>query len=299
LHIVVGGASGFLGRHLIASLRAQGHSTTSLVRRAPEADAESQWDPASGRIVAQVIEDADVVVNVAGSPTIGIPYSKRWATNLRESRVTTTRTLAEAVAASERKPAFLAGNAVAIYGDHGDAEVTEAGDSRGHALMTEVTRAWEAAAQPAVRAGARVCVLRTSPVMDRESEPLRMLRRIFGLGLGGRIGSGEQHFPMVSLRDWLGGVLHLVEHPDAQGPFNLCCPQTPTNAEFTRALARALGRPAFVPVPAPAIRLGAGPLAPELLGSVNLVPQALAAAGYEFRDRDVTAVLAAGLAGLR
>ena len=165
--------------------------------------------------------------------------------------------------------------------------------------MTEVTRAWEAAARPAVEAGARVCVLRTSPVMDRESEPLRMLRRLFALGLGGRIGSGQQHFPMVSLRDWLGGVLHLVEHPAAHGPFNLCCPETPTNAEFTRALGRAVGRPTFLPVPAPAIRLGAGPLAPELLGSVNLVPQALIDAGYEFRDRDVSAVLAAGLAGRR
>ena len=100
---------------------------------------------------------------------------------------------------------------------------------------------------------------------------------------------------MVSLRDWLGGVVHLAEHPEASGPFNLCCPETPTNAEFTTALARALGRPAVIPVPAAAIRLGAGRLAPELLGSVNLVPQALLDAGYEFRDRDVTAVLAAGL----
>jgi NAD dependent epimerase/dehydratase family enzyme len=104
---------------------------------------------------------------------------------------------------------------------------------------------------------------------------------------------------MVSLRDWLAGVVHLAEHPDAQGRFNLCCPETPTNAEFTRALARAVGRPAFVPVPAAAVRLGAGPLAPELLGSVNLVPQALLDSGFEFRDQDVTGVVSAGLAGLR
>jgi len=299
VHVVVGGGSGFLGRHLTEALRARGHTTTSLTRREPTTDSESQWDPAAGRVDGQVIEDADVVVNAAGSPTIGNPHSKRWARNLRESRVTSTRTLAEAIAGSTKKPAFLAGNAVAVYGDHGDAPVTEAGDSRGHTLMADVTRVWEAAAQPAIAASARVCVLRTSPVMDRESEPLRILRRLYRLGLGGRLGSGQQYFPMVSLRDWLAAVVFLAEHDTASGPVNICCPETPTNADFTRALAHAVGRPAFVPVPSPAIRITAGPLAPELLGSVNLIPQVLLDAGFEFRDRDAAAVVAAGLSGLR
>jgi uncharacterized protein (TIGR01777 family) len=299
VHVVVGGGSGFLGRHLTEALRARGHTTTSLTRREPTTDSESRWDPAAGRVDGQVIEDADVVVNAAGSPTIGNPHSKRWARNLRESRVTSTRTLAEAIAGSTKKPAFLAGNAVAVYGDHGDAPVTEAGDSRGHTLMADVTRVWEAAAQPAIAAGARVCVLRTSPVMDRESEPLRILRRLYRLGLGGRLGSGQQYFPMVSLRDWLAAVVFLAEHDTASGPVNICCPETPTNADFTRALAHAVGRPAFVPVPSPAIRIAAGPLAPELLGSVNLIPQVLLDAGFEFRDRDAAAVVAAGLSGLR
>src|SRR3954447_2241350 len=149
MHVVVGGATGFLGRHLVDAFHAGGHTTTSLVRHETGADRESRWDAQSGRVDAQVIEDADVVVNVAGSPTIGNPHSQRWAHRLRESRVTTTRTLAEAIAASSRKPSFLAGNAVAIYGDHGPQQVTEDGDSRGHSLMTEVTREWEAAAAPA------------------------------------------------------------------------------------------------------------------------------------------------------
>jgi uncharacterized protein (TIGR01777 family) len=299
VHVLIGGASGFLGRHLTVALRERGHTTTALVRRTPEADAESQWDPAAGQVDAQVVEDADVVVNVAGSPTMGIPYSPSWARNLRESRVTTTATLAGAIASSQRKPAFLAGNAVAIYGDHGDRPVTEDSDSRGHSLMGEVTRAWQAAAQPAVEAGARVCVLRTSPVMDGASEPLRTLRRLYRLGLGGKIGRGDQHFPMVSLRDWVGAVVALVESDDASGAFNICCPDTPTNAEFTKALAQAVGRPAFLTVPSPAIKLATGPLAGELLGSVNLIPQALLRLGFEFRDPDVAAVVAAGLAGER
>jgi NAD dependent epimerase/dehydratase family enzyme len=146
MHIVVAGASGFLGQHLVEALRERDHTVTKLVRRDPGADDESRWDPANHRVDAQVIQDADVVVNLAGSPTIGNPHSQKWAHRLRESRVTTTRTLAEAIAGSSRRPAFLAGNAVAIYGDHGPQQVTEDGDSRGHSLMTEVTREWEAAA---------------------------------------------------------------------------------------------------------------------------------------------------------
>lgn len=299
MHVVVAGASGFLGRHLVDALRERDHIVTRLVRRAAAAVDESRWDPVAGQVDADLIGSADVVVNVAGSPTFGNPYSKRWAHDLRESRVTTTRTLAQAIAGSARKPAFLAGNAVGIYGDHGGQRVTEAADSRGHSLMTEVTRDWEAAATPAREAGARVCMLRTAPVLDRSSEPLRSLHRVFRLGLGGKIGSGSQYFPIISLRDWVGAVVHLAEQPDASGPVNLCCAETPTNAEFTQALARALGRPAFVPVPSPLLRVGAGPLAPELLGSVNLVPLALLDAGYEFRDPDVTAVIASGLAERR
>jgi uncharacterized protein len=295
VQVVVAGASGFLGTHLCEALVDREHTVTRLVRREAAADDESRWDPAAGQVDRGVIESADVVVNVAGSPTIGNPYSGKWARNLRESRVTTTRTLAEAVAASDRKPDLLAGNGIAIYGDHGSERVTEETDLRGHTLMGEVTRAWQDAAGPAADAGARLCVLRTSPVMDRAADPLRILRRLFSLGVGGRVGDGGQYFPMISLRDWVGGVVHLAEHPDASGPFNLCCPVTPTNAEFTRALGRAVGRPTIVPVPAFAVRLGAGDLAPELLGSLNLVPQALVDAGYEFRDHDVDDVIAAGL----
>jgi uncharacterized protein (TIGR01777 family) len=227
---------------------------------------------------------------------VGNPHSKKWATDLRDSRVQSTTTLAEAIAASERPPAFLAGNGISYYGDHGADRLTETADSRGHAFLTEVTREWEAATAPARAAGSRVCVLRTAPVMDVRSQPLKMLRGLFRWGLGGRLGDGGQYFPMISLRDWLGAVRHLAEHDRASGAFNLCCPVTPTNAEFTRALGRAVGRPAVIPAPAFALRAGAGRMSPELLGSRNAVPQALVDAGYEFRDDDVTAVLASGLA---
>ena len=236
-----------------------------------------------------------MVVNLAGSPTLGNPHSKRWARNLRESRVTTTRVLADAIAASDRRPAFLAGNGISFYGDRGDTPLDESADSRGDALLTSVTREWQAAAEPAAAAGARLCVLRTAPVMDRRSEPLKQLRLLFLAGLGGKLGDGRQRMPMISLHDWVGATIHLAEHPDASGPFNLCCPRTPTNAEFTKALADQLHRPSFATVPRVALKVGAGKMSPELLGSLNVVPAALEASGYEFRDPDVEAVLRAGL----
>jgi NAD dependent epimerase/dehydratase family enzyme len=171
----------------------------------------------------------------------------------------------------------------------------ESGDSRGNALLTSVTRGWQSAAEPAAESGARLCVLRTAPVMDRRSPPLKQLRLLFLAGLGGRLGDGRQRMPMISLRDWVGAVVHLAEHEDAAGPFNLCCPQTPTNAEFTEALAGELHRPSFATVPSFALKAGAGQMSPELLGSVNVVPAALMGSGYEFRDRDVAAVVRAGL----
>jgi uncharacterized protein len=293
--VVIGGASGFLGRHLSTALVERGHAVVALTRRPSSAPDESTWDPYAGIYDRSVIERADVVVNLAGSPTIGNPHSGSWARNLRESRVTTTRVLAEAVATSERRPAYLAGNAIAWYGDHGDEVVTEESESRGDSFMTSVTREWQDAARGAVDAGIRVCLLRTSPVMDKEAAPLKQLRLLFKAGLGGRIGDGRQRMPMISLRDWVGGVLHLVEHDTVSGPVNLCAPQTPTNAEFTEALARALGRKALLPAPAFAVRLGAGRVSGEILGSIDLRPTVLEETGYSFRDRTVHEVVRAGL----
>jgi NAD dependent epimerase/dehydratase family enzyme len=132
--------------------------------------------------------------------------------------------------------------------------------------------------------------------MDRRSEPLRQLRMLFRLGLGARLGDGEQYMPMISLRDWVGGVVHLAEHDTARGPFNLTAPETPTNAEFTQVLAAAVHRPAVVVAPKVLLKAAAGQMAPELLGSLRVRPAALEKVGYGFRDRDVAAVLAAGLA---
>lgn len=291
MRFLIAGASGFLGSRLRTSLLAAGHDVTSLVRRAP-GPGQAQWDPYSTGIDVDLVEKADVVVNLAGSPTLGNPHSSRWAEQLRESRVTTTRVLAEAIASSTRRPAFLAGNGISFYGDHGDEPLTESADTRGDAFLTTVTIAWQAATQAAVDAGARVCVLRTAPVMDRDSAPLRQQLLQFRAGLGGRLGDGRQYMPMISLQDWVGAVTFLGEHEDVSGPVNLCCPETPTNAEFTSELARLVHRPAILRVPSAVLRPAAGRMAPELLGSMRAVPQVLTDAGFRFADRTVADVLA-------
>jgi uncharacterized protein len=295
MHFLIAGASGFLGRRLSESLVGAGHDVTALVRRAP-GTGEARWDPYSGDLDPSLPESADVVVNLAGSPTLGNPHSRRWAEQLRTSRVTTTRVLADAIARSSRRPAFLAGNGISFYGDHGDEPLTEETDTRGDAFLTGVTIAWQAAAQAAVDAGSRVCIVRTAPVMDHRSPPLRQQLLQFRAGLGGRLGSGRQYMPMVSLRDWVAAVTFLAGRDDLSGPVNVCCPQPPTNAEFTRELARLVHRPAFLTAPAAVLRPAAGRMAPELLGSVRAVPRVLQAAGFEFSDRTVAEVLASATA---
>lgn len=300
LSIVVAGASGFLGTQLCTELERRGHAVTRLVRRPAESGDESTWDPQAGVVDADLVGRADVVVNLAGSPLIGNPHSKSWARELEQSRVATTGTLAATIAAAAEPPALVNASGVSWYGDHGPAELTEASDTRGHALLTKVCRAWESATAPAAAAGARVVLLRTAPVQDRTHPPLSLQRLQFKAGLGGRLGSGRQHYPIVSLRDWVGAVAFLVEHPTASGPVNVCAPRTPTNAEFTAALGRAVHRPTLAPpVPAAVLRLTAGPMAPEVLGSLNLRPASLQDLGYRFADEDVEAVLAAGLAAAR
>ena len=295
MKVLVAGSSGLIGRSLTARLRAEQHTVVRLVRRPASAPDESAWDPYAGHVDRAHVASADVVVNVAGASLLANPHSRKWAARMRDSRVLTTRTLARAIADVGGGPAFLAGNGSSVYGDHGTEPVTEHSDSRGDALLTRIAREWEDATRPAADAGSRVCVLRTAPVADRRNPLYRLQVPLFRRGLGARLGSGEQHFPLVSLRDWIGAALHLAAHPSATGAFNICCPETPTNAEYTRALADAVGGRAILAIPAPLLRLAGGMMAPEMLNSINLRPAALLASGYRFADPDVRSVLDAAL----
>ena len=273
MRFVVAGSSGFLGGAWTQALVEHGHEVVRLVRREPTGPDEVRWDPAEGRVDRGVVESADVVVNLAGAPLVHVPWNDAYRRAFTASRVDTTRTLAEAVARSDRKPAFLAQSGVAAYGDGGSAVLTEESPGDAPTFMGDVVRRWEAATEPARQAGARVALMRTSVVLDRSGGALPPMLLPFRLGLGGKIGNGRQYFATISLDDWLGAATFLA-YNDLSGPFNLTGPEPSTNAEFTRALGEALGRPAVLRVPTLPLRATGlvGPIGGELLASQRLDP---------------------------
>ncbi len=295
MRFVLAGSSGFLGQALRERLARERHEVVRLVRGEPASQSESHWDPYQSVVDRQVIEDADVVVNLAGTALAGWPRSPSYRTKLRDSRVVTTRTLAEAIAESSRKPVFLAQNGSSFYGDRGDEVLTEESGPGKGSLLTEVTKVWQDATRPAREAGARVCIMRCAPVLHRGGGVFQIMSLAFRAGLGGPVGSGRQYFPTISLSDWARAVVFLAADPDSAGVYNLVGPNTTTNAEFTRELARMVHRPSFLRVPTAPVRLLLADLAPEVLGSARVEPARLLDEGFEFEHPTLNARLAAAL----
>lgn len=295
MRYVLAGASGFLGRALQARLTQEGHEVTRLVRRAPQGSNEVRWDPGKGVLDRRVLENADAVVNLAGASIGRIPWTESYRRTLVSSRVDTTGTLARELAALPDPPVFVAQSASGYYGkERGDEELDE-DSAPGTGFLAELVRQWEQAAEPAERAGVRVVWLRTAVVLDRSGGVFPLMLLPFRLGLGGRLGSGRQFMPLVSLRDWVEVVPFVVERQESRGAYNVTLPEPATNADLTAAIGSALRRPTVLRVPAPLIRLGLGELSEELLGSVRLRPKRLLAEGFTFRDPDVRALVRAAL----
>lgn len=295
MRVLIAGASGFLGSNWASQLEELGHDVVRLVRRTPARAGEAQWDPYAGDLDPGLVEEADVVANLAGAPLAHWPWTEPYKRTFMDSRVVTTRLLAERIAQSASPPAFLAQNGVAGYGDRRDEVVTEATPTDGRSFMAEVTRSWEAATAPAREAGARVVVLRTGVVLDRRGGALKLMLPVFRLGAGGAIGDGRQHFATISLQDWLAAATWLAMNEETSGAYNLVGPDTTTNAEFTAELARALQRPAVMRVPGFALRRLGGVAGGELLSSARVEPRRLLEAGYAFAHNDVSERIAAAL----
>lgn len=295
MKVVVGGGSGFLGTALVDHLRSNGHEVTRLVRTAQSASDAFPWNPREGAVDQAVIDSADVVVNLSGEPISHWPPTKRWQEEVLASRLAATTTLASAIARAPKPPALLSSSGMSAYGaDRGDEVLTEA-SSAGTGFLADVVKSWEAATQAAADAGGRVCLLRTTLAVDRDGGLLKPQLPAFRLGLGARLGSGRQHMSLISRPDWVRAVTFLAERDDLSGPFNLGIPGDATNAEFTDAVAAAFGRKARLAAPALALKLGAGPVAGDLLGSLRVKPQALLDAGFAFDHPDLASVVDAAL----
>lgn len=266
-----------------------------LVRRPPAAPDERGWDPPAGRIDDATFDGVDAVVNLNGVGIADRPWSGARTQLLRDSRNVPTDVLATAVA-EHGVPALLSGSAVGYYGDTGGHPVDEHAPS-GSGFLAEVCRDWEAATTRARDAGARVVLLRTGLVLSPAGGLLGRLRPLFRGFLGGRLGSGRQYMPWISLDDEVGAIRFALEQPGISGPVNLTGPNPVRNAEFTAALAAAVGRPnPVVAVPAFVIRTAAGAMGEEmLLYGQRAVPAALQAAGYPFRHHRVSEALSAAV----
>lgn len=296
MRIVVAGSSGLIGTALVAELRSAGHEVLRLVRRSAAAPDERSWDPARDRSVGDALAGADAVVNLCGAGIGDRRWTARRKAELRASRIGPTTILAQAVAA-QGIPRLVNGSAVGYYGDTGPGIVDETTPAGG-GFLADLVRDWEAATRPAVAAGARVVLARSGIVLSPSGGLLGPLRKIFGLALGGRLGSGRQYLSWITLADEVAALRYLVEHDELAGPVNLCAPAPVTNREFTAALGAALGRPTPWVVPAFALKLAVGGFAEEgILTGQRVAPRVLEQHGYRFEHATLGPALDAVLHG--
>ena len=298
MRIAVTGATGLIGSALVRSLRADGHTAVPVVRR-PVADGEDavRWDPAAGSIDATALEGLDGVVHLAGAGIGDHRWNDAYRREILDSRVRGTELLAGALASLERGPAVLvSGSAIGVYGDTGDDLVDESAPA-GDGFLADVCVQWEAATSAAAAAGIRVAHLRTGIVLDRSGGALRKMLPLFRFGAGGRMGNGRQWWSWISLADEVAAIRWILDG-DLAGPVDAVAPAPVTNRDFTRALASALHRPAFLPVPAfgPRLLLGRDLADALLFTSQRVAPTALERSGFTFAHPTIDVALPAVLA---
>ncbi|HET9721386.1 MAG TPA: TIGR01777 family oxidoreductase [Solirubrobacteraceae bacterium] len=303
--VVVTGATGLIGQAVVHELRARGEEVVALSRDAQRArrqlgaDVEVvAWaDPLSMPLPESALAGADSVIHLLGEP-IAQRWSEEVKRRIRDSRVLGTRNVVAgllAVPEARRPRVLVSQSAVGYYGPRGQEELTEAAPP-GTDFLAGVVKAWEAEAQAAEDMGLRVVLTRTGVVLDARGGALAKMLPPFRAGIGGPVGSGRQYLPWIHLDDVVGALLFCLDHDTASGAVNLSAPSPPTNRDFSRALGRALHRPAFMPVPPVALRLLYGEMAEIVLEGQRAVPARLLELGYGFRHPDLDGALRDALA---
>lgn len=294
--IVVSGSTGLIGTALVKALQDRGDDVVPLIRR-PVSPGEHAiaWDPARGTIDRASLEGADAVIHLAGENVFG-RWTEAKKQRIRDSRVVGTRLVSNTLGALRRPPAtLLAASAVGYYGDRGDELLSEE-STPGDDFLAQVARDWEAATASSTRAGIRVVNFRSGVVLTPRGGALAMMLPPFRLGLGGHIGSGNQYVSWIALDDEIRAIVHLLDDRDTVGPVNLTAPAPVTNRQLAKALGKALGRPAIVPVPGFALRMAFGDGAEMLEGGQRVSPARLLASGFSFACPDIDQALRALLA---
>ncbi|MER7112462.1 TIGR01777 family oxidoreductase [Streptomyces sp. NPDC000229] len=280
--IAVTGSSGLIGTALVRSLRADGHEVLRLVRRPARSGDEVEWDPKRQYVDVAGLVGCDAVVHLAGAGVGERRWNEAYKQEIRDSRVLGTAAIAEAVASLDTPPkVLLCGTALGYYGDTGSRAVDETAPA-GDGFLPSVCVEWEEAAAAAAEAGIRVAYARTGLVVAREGGAWGRLFPLFRAGLGGRLGNGEQYWSFISLHDEVAALRHILDTESLAGPVNLTAPDPVTNREVTTAMARVLRRPAFLHVPAPALRVALGDFASDVLGSQRVLPSRLLDSGFRF-----------------
>jgi uncharacterized protein len=285
MRVLISGASGLVGTEVARQLIEAGHEPLRLVRRAAKASDEVSWNPSRGEIDPEIMETVDAVVNLAGATTGRIPWTKKYKKEIVSSRIDSTRTLVTAINRAENPPTVLiSGSASGFYGEGGSTWLTE--DSpKGMGFLSDLANDWE---QEAMKARARVVLVRTTLVMSRKRGALGPLMPLLKLGVGGPIGSGKQFWAWINLVDEAAAIIHLINTPTANGPFNLTAPEPATCEQMIVGLGKAINRPTYFRIPEFAMKLFIGEAAEELLlVSQKMTANKLMTSGFRFRYPDL------------
>ena len=284
--IAVTGASGLIGTALVGYLKSQGHTVQRLVRRAAVSSEEITWDPIAGTVDMDALAGVDAVIHLAGAGVSDKRWTKKYKSEILNSRLLGTTTIAKAVAIVKPQ-VFISASAIGWYGESGNRAVIES-DRVGDDFLAAVCREWEAAADLA--GDVRTVKLRTGLVLDPTGGALGKMLPLFRFGLGGKLSNGKQWWSWITLHDQIRAIAFLLENK-VSGPVNLTSPNPVTNSEFTAGLARAMHRPALFPVPAFALKIVLGGFSAEVLGSKKVMPQALTEAGFTFDYPHISSAL--------
>jgi len=284
--IAVTGASGLIGGSLVGYLKSQGHTVQRLVRRPAVSSEEITWDPIAGTVDMEALAGVDAVIHLAGAGVSDKRWTKKYKSEILNSRLLGTTTIAKAVAIVKPQ-VFISASAIGWYGESGNRAVIES-DRVGDDFLAAVCREWESAADLA--GDVRTVKLRTGLVLDPTGGALGKMLPIFRFGLGGKLSNGKQWWSWITLHDQIRAIAFLLENK-VSGPVNLTSPNPVTNSEFTAGLARAMRRPALFPVPAIALKIVLGGFSAEVLGSKKVMPQALTEAGFTFDYPHISSAL--------